>query len=355
MSKVICLDAGHGYFSVGKRIPGGGEHEWSLNNAVCNYAETMLKEYNDVIVERTDDRTGNTDVALNQRLSKAKSLNPIVLISVHHNAAGNGSQFYSATGVSTYVREGARSDSKSISTTLVEKMSSYTGLRNRGGAIEGQLYMTTICNFPTLIAEGGFMDGESDSKIIVTEVYQKAYAKAIVDTLVEFFGLIKSSSPTTVVEVTPTTNNSGTDSVYAQVTNCTVLNVRSGPGTNFSIIRTLTNGNEVDVLESYTNGWSKINIVGQIGYVNHNYLTAHKSTLVTYNSGTYQKWTARVKKATKVRTAPGTWNDQLAAWPTLGVGNLVDVIGEEFDRDGDLWYKVDIQGNIGYVYCKYLV
>lgn len=63
---------------------------------------------------------------------------------------------------------------------------------------------------------------------------------------------------------------------YAKVCNLTAddpyLNVRTGPGTQYDVIRQLANGNEVDVLEMYTNGWAKINIVGQIGYVNARWL-----------------------------------------------------------------------------------
>ena len=190
MSRIICLDAGHGYNTPGKRIP-GGEREWSLNNKVCNYAEEMLKEYKDVSVVRTDDRTGERDIPLAERLSKARAQNPLVLVSVHHNAAGDGSTFHNATGVSTFVREGARADSIAIAKELAEKMSEYTGLRNRGGALVYNLYMNSISDFPTLVSEGGFMDGIEDSKIIVTAEAQQAYARALIDTFANQFNLEK--------------------------------------------------------------------------------------------------------------------------------------------------------------------
>lgn len=63
-----------------------------------------------------------------------------------------------------------------------------------------------------------------------------------------------------------------------------LLNVRSGPGAGHSILRTLSKGNLVDVLESYTNGWSKINIAGLTAYVNHKYLSVYKQPLVELNA-----------------------------------------------------------------------
>lgn len=62
---------------------------------------------------------------------------------------------------------------------------------------------------------------------------------------------------------------------YAKVVNVEandLLNVRSGSGTMFKVIRQLANGNEVDVVETYSNGWAKINVSGLIGYVNASYL-----------------------------------------------------------------------------------
>ncbi len=49
------------------------------------------------------------------------------------------------------------------------------------------------------------------------------------------------------------------------------LNVRSGAGTNYSKIGSLTQGTKVNVI-SESNGWSKINYNGKIGYVSSQYL-----------------------------------------------------------------------------------
>ena len=63
----------------------------------------------------------------------------------------------------------------------------------------------------------------------------------------------------------------------------TTLNVRSGAGTNYSIIGSLSKGTKVEVI-STTNGWSKIKYNGSTGYVSSQYLSSsarENSTTIT--------------------------------------------------------------------------
>lgn len=52
----IVLDAGHGLNTAGKQTPDGIK-EWSLNDAVCDYATEKFKKYG-VEVLRTDHNEG---------------------------------------------------------------------------------------------------------------------------------------------------------------------------------------------------------------------------------------------------------------------------------------------------------
>lgn len=70
----------------------------------------------------------------------------------------------------------------------------------------------------------------------------------------------------------------------------------------------------------------------------------------------YQKWHAICnERNTNVRTGPGTNHDIMRAWPMLGVGNEVEVIGEGMAPNGRLWYQILIQGqHTGWVYGGFL-
>ena len=59
----------------------------------------------------------------------------------------------------------------------------------------------------------------------------------------------------------------------AKYVTATTLNVRSGAGTSYSVLGSLSKGTKVEVI-STTNGWSKINYNGSTGYVSSQYLSS---------------------------------------------------------------------------------
>ena len=134
---------------------------------------------------------------------------------------------------------------------------------------------------------------------------------------------------------------------YARVTNLTaddpLLNVRTGPGTKYGVIRQLAQGNEVDVIEEYENGWAKINIVGQQGYVNAHYLD------ITDRGSSVQTATVVNCTALNVRKTP---NGAVSA--TIHKGDVVQITGSGKDSDGDTWTKIQCGNVSGYVWPKYI-
>ena len=73
-------------------------------------------------------------------------------------------------------------------------------------------------------------------------------------------------------------------------------------------------------------------------------------------STSYKVWVGKVTASTlNVRTGPGAEYARLKAWPQLGKGNLVDVLGTAKAKDGGTWYKIRIANkHIGYVNSAYL-
>lgn len=254
MSFKLGLDAGHGLNTPGKRTP-DGIREWTLNDKVCNHIENLLKPYN-VIIKRLDDRSGKIDKPLlSGRLRDAVNANVNALISVHHNAGGS-----SATGVEVLINPSPTSESLRLAQAINERLSSYTGLRNRG--IKNQVSFTMVSrkNFPTVLTEGGFMDGKSDTKIIRTDKYQKAYAKAIVDSLIDIYNLKKISDPSKTKVYAKTTAN---------------VNLRKGPSTKDLILELIPKSTKV-LINSFNNEWYKVTYTKQkktyIGYCSSKYL-----------------------------------------------------------------------------------
>ncbi|QNM06045.1 SH3 domain-containing protein [Qiania dongpingensis] len=146
---------------------------------------------------------------------------------------------------------------------------------------------------------------------------------------------------------------------HGQVTNLKAgdtLNVRTGPGAEYPKLAAwpeLAEGNEVDVLDKYSNGWVKINIQGAKGYVNSYYLLITERQSSNGQNG-YTVWVGKASglgsSRLNVRTGPGTSYGLLEAWPKLGEGNEVEVTGENGG-----WYQIRIENKYtGWVSKDYI-
>lgn len=185
----IAIDAGHGYNTSGKRTP-DGIREWSLNDKVADYLAEYLKGYAETF--RVDDTTGKTDIALTTRRKNAVNKGAKLLISTHHNALSG--KWNNATGVEVYRHTlYSHKEAKELTSKLVSAISKATGLKNRG-AKTAMFTVIATSKIPCVLCEGGFMDGKNDSEYIRTEKGQRAYAKAIADTIISYYGLKKASA-----------------------------------------------------------------------------------------------------------------------------------------------------------------
>jgi N-acetylmuramoyl-L-alanine amidase len=182
----IAIDAGHGYNTAGKRTP-DGIREWTLNNAVATYLAEYLKGY--ATTFRVDDTTGQTDIKLSVRRNNAINKGAKLLISIHHNALKNKWNKVTGTEVFRHTLY-ANKEAKELSVKLAEAISKATGLKNRG-AKTGLLGVIATSKITCVLCEGGFMDGENDSKYIRTETGQRAYAKAVANTIISYYDLKK--------------------------------------------------------------------------------------------------------------------------------------------------------------------
>lgn len=122
-----------------------------------------------------------------------------------------------------------------------------------------------------------------------------------------------------------------------------VVNVRSGPGTSYSIITQVARGTTVTVI-SQESGWYKIGVNGKEGYMIADYLSV--------NSGQASGSTAEKTQGTvtgsvvNVRTGPGT---------SYGIISQVKK-GASITITATLngWYKIDINGKEGYISSDYV-
>ena len=144
---------------------------------------------------------------------------------------------------------------------------------------------------------------------------------------------------------TPTTSTSKTVYVTASA-----LNVRSGAGTSYSVIGSLSKGKAASVVGTSGN-WYKIKYGSGYGHISASYTSAKAPSSSTSNtppttstsSGkTYYSTTAGLN----VRSGPGT---SYASKGTLSYGQAVSVVDSS-----SYWYKIKFGSGYGYVGSKYL-
>ena len=191
----IALDAGHGLKTPGKQTPDGIK-EWILNDAVCDYATEGLKAY-DVEVIRTDHNEGYTDESLDARVREYLAAGVTCVISVHHNAFT--ATWNSATGIEVYTDNHPTADDVKLAKLLNQKISAKTGLKSRG-VKKAPFRVINQNKVTAVLCEGGFMDSTNDYKVITSEAGKRAYAEAIVESVVEMYNL-KKVTPITITGV----------------------------------------------------------------------------------------------------------------------------------------------------------
>ncbi|EJQ52586.1 hypothetical protein IEQ_01629 [Bacillus cereus BAG6X1-2] len=161
-----------------------------------------------------------------------------------------------------------------------------------------------------------------------------AHAQVSNDALKEINGQTQTQTQTTVTE----TKTVETTSELKYTVTADVLNVRSGAGTGHNVISKVKEGQVLQVI-GQENGWFKVSVNGQTGYVSGDFVTTggNKGTTVQQGTGTY---TVNVSSL-NVRTGPSASHTVLGS---VNKGKTVQVVGEVQD-----WFKINFNGGTGYV------
>ncbi|WP_455542212.1 C40 family peptidase [Intestinibacter sp.] len=88
---------------------------------------------------------------------------------------------------------------------------------------------------------------------------------------------IKYNGQTGYVSAQYISKTSTESNAQVKYVNCSSLNVRSGAGTSYSVVTSITLNTQVEVL-STSNGWSKIKVGSTTGYVSSKYLSDTKTS-----------------------------------------------------------------------------
>jgi len=149
------------------------------------------------------------------------------------------------------------------------------------------------------------------------------------------FVILDNSTPET--PATPQTKT-----VYVN-TPGSVLNVRSGPGTNNAVMGTLKHGEKVNVTD-YNNDWYKLTFSGKTGYISRPFTKDDDPVPTPATPGAASSKTAYVNtpgSTLNVRSGPGT---NYSIIGSLKHGEKIEVTDED-----NSWYKLTFGGKTAYV------
>jgi N-acetylmuramoyl-L-alanine amidase len=186
----IAVDAGHGYYTSGKRTP-DGEREWSFNDKVVRAFIAEMSKYEDVEIRRYDDPTGKTDVPLSKRTGQANTWGADVYLSFHHNA--NTGKWGSWTGVQTHVYKTRPAGSTRLAKLVQPAIVKAYGLQDRG-IIYNNLHITRETHMDSVLIEGGFMDSTIDIKKLRNDSVLKNAGIGIAQAVATFGGLKRKAT-----------------------------------------------------------------------------------------------------------------------------------------------------------------
>lgn len=123
------------------------------------------------------------------------------------------------------------------------------------------------------------------------------------------------------------------------------LNLRTAPSMKGKIITSFLPGTAVNVLKK-GNGWYYVSVCGLKGYMGSQYLSATAAKPAEPKTAVATLFNPNGNKIVNFRKAPGLNAALIAAYP---VGTKVTVLD-----DSQLWNKVEINGQQGYVSAYFL-
>lgn len=253
----LALTAGHYYYTSGKRclksLDPSETREWWLNDRIADKIENLLAGYDGIVVLRTDDTTGQKEIALAERIKAANNFGADFYLSIHHNAGIKGG---SGGGIVAYTYTSVSSATALWQKKLYNALIAKTGLKgNRSDPLgKSNLQECRETAMPAVLLELGFMDSSADVPIILTEAFADKCAEAIVEVIVAEWGLTKK-----VVGG----NNSNNNSNDVSNNNSDNTDNRTGDANNGSVLDNETWVQLNEAREALLAGRSAMNTAGE--------------------------------------------------------------------------------------------
>ena len=195
MSPVILLDAGHGIDTPGKRSPDGRFREYKYNREIAEAVQArLLEEGFDArqVVPETNDIALRTRAMRVNKVCKAEP--SVLLLTIHSNAAGNGSRWMGAVGWSVYTTRGETKADK-LATKMWDAFADEfpdrkmrRDMTDGDPDIEADFYIIRNTACPAVLLENFFYDNAEECAWLLLPSTRGRIVSAIVDGIHRYLG-----------------------------------------------------------------------------------------------------------------------------------------------------------------------
>lgn len=196
----IFIDNGHGLMTAGKRSPDGQFREAFYNREIAKRVVSDLRDRGldaELLVPEDD------DMSLAERVRRVNAAcfllgkQNVILVSIHVNAAGNGSKWLNATGWSVYTCKGQTESDKLAECLCQAAIKNFLGRSIRTDISDGDLdweegfYILRKSLCPAVLTENFFMDNHSDLEYLQSRAGKQAVVDTHVEGIIEYLEINK--------------------------------------------------------------------------------------------------------------------------------------------------------------------
>ena len=191
----ILIDPGHGIDTPGKRSPDGLFREYLWNRQV---ADLILEELVSAGIDASLVVTETNDVSLKNRVNRVNTIcnrlgaSNVLLVSIHANAAGNGSAWMNAKGWSCYTSRG-KTKSDQVAECLYDAFEAeFQDRKIRKDMSDGDrdweenFYVLQKSKCPAVLLENFFYDNSEECAWMLQEETKRRIASAAVKGIIKY-------------------------------------------------------------------------------------------------------------------------------------------------------------------------
>lgn len=196
--KTIILGTAHLKSTPGKCSPDKKFYEYQYSRKVCKAVKTVLEDMGyKVIIDIEDDDlqvTQSKELCLRCKIVNdlQKLYKNCIYISIHVNAAGNGTKWMNATGWSAYTSVGITSADKLAECLYKAAKDNLKGKKlrtdftDKDSDIESNFYVLKHTNCPAVLTENFFQDNKEDVEFLTSELGFHQIVRTHVEGILKF-------------------------------------------------------------------------------------------------------------------------------------------------------------------------